>query len=206
MKVGALVLAAGASTRMQGANKLLLPVNGLPMIAAVCDAVLAAGYDPVIVVTGHDETLIRAALIGKSITFAHNPDWKAGMSGSIRTGLAALPPAADGVLIALADMPRVGPPLLRTLMDRFERQGGGNRIVYPEYGGQQGNPVLFPREHFPEIAALSGDRGAKAVLQSHRGAALAVAVDTPDVILDCDSEADYLKLMGSRKEDNVGAA
>ena len=205
MKVSALVLAAGGSSRMRGANKLLLPIDGLPMITAVSAAVLNAGCQPTIVITGFDPTALRAALQGVNVQFAHNPRWQTGMSSSIKVGLAALPDDADGVLIALADMPLVSVATLQKLLAGFAA-GGGRKIVYPVFDGTQGNPVLFPGKYFQEIAALTGDRGAKAVLNQHGDDATAVAVATRDVILDCDEQEDYLKLQASWEEDPRAAA
>ncbi|MCH7496960.1 MAG: nucleotidyltransferase family protein [Candidatus Marinimicrobia bacterium] len=205
VKVSALVLAAGGSSRMRGANKLLLPIEGLPMIATVCGAVLNAGCKPTIVITGFDPTALRAALQGVNVRFAHNPRWQTGMSSSIKVGLAALPKDADGVLIALADMPLVTVATLKELLAGFAA-GGGRKIVYPVFDGVQGNPVLFPGKYFQEIAALTGDRGAKAVLQRHANDATAVAVATRAVILDCDEQEDYLKLQASWEEEPRAAA
>ena len=205
MKVSALVLAAGGSSRMRGANKLLLPIDGLPMVSTVSGAVLNAGCEPTIVITGFDPPALRTVLQGVNVQFAHNPRWQTGMSSSIKAGLAALPDNADGVLIALADMPLVTVATLQKLLAGFAA-GGGQKIVYPVFDGTQGNPVLFPRKYFQEIAALTGDRGAKAVLQRHGDDAMAVPVATRAVILDCDEQEDYLKLQASWEEDPRAAA
>ncbi len=205
MGVAAIILAAGGSSRMQGANKLHLPVNGLPMIAAVVDAVLEADCDPAVVVTGHEAAGLRTVLAGRQVQFAHNPDWKAGMSGSMRAGLAALPAEAAGALIVLGDMPLVRAATLKLLVGTFLGEGAGERPVYPTYEGQQGNPVLFPRKYFGEMAAISGDRGAKAVLRAHLEESLAVAVESAAVVRDFDSQQDYLGLTRSPEGEDLAA-
>ena len=109
-KVAALVLAAGQSRRMGQANKLLAPVDGRPMVAHAVDAMLASRADPVIVVTGHQADAVRAALAGRPVIWAHNPDYASGLSSSLAAGLAALPEDAEGVVIGLGDMPRASLP------------------------------------------------------------------------------------------------
>ncbi len=208
MKVAAIILAAGGSSRMGGRNKLLLPVEGQPMVARVCGAVLQAGYDPLRVVTGHDQvavaTAVAAAVAAAGVQTVHNGDWASGMASSIRTGLDALPEDADGVLVALGDMPLVGVDTLETLRRSFEA-AGGDRIVFPEFDGRQGNPVLIPRKYFAELAAISGDRGGKALLKKHADESLAVAVRSAAVTIDIDSEEAYRALAQTAKEGPVAS-
>jgi molybdenum cofactor cytidylyltransferase len=90
--VAAIVLAAGRSRRMGGTNKLLAPVSGAPMVRRVAETALASAASPVIVVTGHQADAVEAALAGLDLTIVHNPDHAAGLAGSLKTGLAALPP------------------------------------------------------------------------------------------------------------------
>ena len=209
MKVAAIILAAGGSARMQGRNKLLLPVGGEPMVARVCGAVQSAGYAPLLVVTGHDQvavaTAVAAAVATAGVQTVHNGDWATGMASSIRAGLAALPKDAAGVLVALGDMPLVGVDTLQILRRSFEA-AGGKQIVYPEYEGRQGNPVLIPQNYFAELATVSGDRGGKALLQKHAAESIAVAVDSEAVTIDIDSEDAYQALDQSAKEGPIASA
>ena len=207
MKVAAIILAAGGSARMEGRNKLLLPIEGEPMVARVCGAVLQAGYDPLRVVTGHDYQRVEVAVAtagDSGVACIHNGDWASGMASSIRTGLAALPEDAEGVLVALGDMPLVGVDTLAALRRTFEEAGGG-RIVYPEFEGRQGNPGLIPRKYFAELAAITGDRGGKALLKKHADESLAVAVDSDAVTIDIDSEEAYRAVAQTTKEGPVAS-
>ena len=193
-KVAAIILAAGGSARMKGRNKLLLPVKGLPMIATVTHVVLSEGYDPVCIITGYDESNVRQALGNQRVHLVHNKSWQAGMSGSLKLGLAALPQVVAGVLVVLGDMPLLSAPTLRALNKSF-KQADGRMIVYPSYRGRQGNPVLFPRRYFGEMSTISGDRGCKVVLRNHVQESVAVPVESKDVIIDCDREEDYVRLL-----------
>lgn len=194
MNVAAIILAAGGSSRMKGENKLLLPVEGVPMILSVCRNVLSAGYDPTIVVTGYDEQNIQLALKSVDAHIVHNNGWNRGMSGSIQTGVAALPEDAPGCLIMLGDMPLVSVDTLKTLKDTF-LASAGKKITYPLFKGRQANPVMFPKHYFHEILSISGDEGCKSVLQSHSDQSLALTMTSAEVVTDCDTQQDYARLL-----------
>ncbi len=155
--VGALVLAAGLSRRM-GAAKLALPLGGRPVIAATLVAVDAAGL-PVLMVTGAHADVVRAS--APSVPVAHAKDHALGLAESLKAGLAAAPPAWGAVLVVLGDMPFVRPETLRALADAL---GAGASAVVPVEGGRRGNPAGFARATWPALMALSGDQGARPLL------------------------------------------
>lgn len=160
-KVAAIVLAAGRSRRMAPRNKLLIEdASGRAMIARVVDNVLESGARPVVVVTGHMQAEVRAALKGRSVLYAHNPNFADGLSSSLRTGLAAVPRSAEGALVCLGDMPLVAGAQLDRLIEAFDAEEG-RAIVQPTFNGKQGNPMLWAKKFFPAMAALSGDVGAR---------------------------------------------
>jgi molybdenum cofactor cytidylyltransferase len=184
-RVAALVLAAGFSRRMGGANKLLAPLEGAPVIARVVDAVLASRARPVVVVTGHDAEAVRGALAGRDVCFAHNPAPAEGLSASLRTGLTALEDV-DGALVCLGDMPWVRATHIDALLASFE----GRRdepICAPTWQGQRGHPVLWPKRHFAALAALRGDAGGRALIAAHAGEIYSVPVADAGVTLDVDT-------------------
>lgn len=180
--VPALVLAAGLSRRAGPVNKLLIDVDGRPMVATVAERVLAAGYAPVHVVTGFEAVRVEAALSDLDVVFVRNPDFEDGMAASIRHGVGALADDAAGVLIALGDMPWVTVATLAALRAEISNDA----IRRPVMDGRPGNPVLFGRRFFPELAALDGDRGAKSVIQTHTEAVTDVAVNDPGIFRDLD--------------------
>jgi molybdenum cofactor cytidylyltransferase len=186
-RIAALVLAAGQSRRM-GRNKLLLPIDGTPMVARAVDALIASAATDIVVVTGHQADDVRAVLAGRSVAFVHNPDYAAGLSSSLKTGIAALPEDADGALVCLGDMPLVGPAHLDRLIAAFNPVEG-RLICVPTYDGKRGNPVLWARRLFGEMAGLSGDVGARGLLERHADAVCEVAMSDAGVLLDVDTPA-----------------
>jgi molybdenum cofactor cytidylyltransferase len=178
MSVAAVVLAAGLSRRMGPRNKLLMPdALGQTMIARVLASALASRANPVIVVTGHQAGDIVASLVGLAVHFAHAPDYAQGMSASLQAGVAALPKEAAGALICLGDMPLVSPALLDGLIAAFEA-AMAPAIMVPLCRGVRGNPVLWDRAFFGAFATLSGDQGARHLLEEF--AARVVTFETGD--------------------------
>jgi molybdenum cofactor cytidylyltransferase len=193
-QVCAVVLAAGRSRRMAPLNKLLVADSkGLPMIARVVDNVLASRARPVIVVTGHERERVEEALAGRPVILAHAEDYAEGLSASLKAGLRAVPPEAEGLLVCLGDMPLVGGEMLDRLLAAFDPEEG-RAIVQPTYRGKQGNPMLWSREFLPEMLAITGDVGARHLAATH--AERLVEVEMPDdaVLRDFDT-TDALKAL-----------
>jgi molybdenum cofactor cytidylyltransferase len=189
-RVAAVVLAAGRSTRMGGLNKLLAEINGRPLVRIAAEEALASAAHPVIVVTGHQRDRVEAALGGLDLTLVHNPDFAGGLSTSVKAGVAAVPDGVDGVIVCLGDMPQVSAPLIDKLIGAFDPEKGA-LVVVPVAGGKRGNPVVWSRRFFPDLAALLGDTGARHLIASVpeavvevplAGTAALVDVDTPDAL------------------------
>jgi molybdenum cofactor cytidylyltransferase len=186
-RIGAIVLAAGRSSRMGPRNKLLIPDrSGVPMVARVVDAVLASPARPVVVVTGHASEEVRAALAGRAVRFAHNTEHAQGLSSSLRTGLDALGEEADAALVCLGDMPLVGSDLIGRLIAAYDPDEG-RAIVVPTFGGRHGNPVLWDRRFFAEMRAITGDVGARHLIGAHAEAVHEVPVEDDSAIRDFDT-------------------
>jgi molybdenum cofactor cytidylyltransferase len=184
-KIAALVLAAGQSRRM-GTNKLLIDLDGKPLIARVVDAVLASRASPVLVVTGHQDAAVRTALGKRDVTFIANPDFAQGMASSLRAGISSLPAGVDGVVVCLADMPAVDAAVIDALIAAFDPETGAE-IIAPDHDGQRGNPVLWGRRLFEDLMQVTGDQGGKALLAANRQALRLVPVDSAGVLLDLDT-------------------
>ncbi len=189
-RLAAIVLAAGRSTRMGGPNKLVAEINGRPLVRIAAEEALASQARPVIVVTGHQRERVAAALEGLDVVLAHNPDFAAGLSTSLKAGIAAVPPDADGAIVALGDMPQVDARLIDRLLAEFDPEKGA-LVVIPTIDGKRGNPVVWSRRFFSELAALEGDVGARHLIASYpeavtevplTGTAALVDVDTPDAL------------------------
>jgi molybdenum cofactor cytidylyltransferase len=176
--VAALVLAAGQSARMGGANKLFAEVDGVPMLARAVNAALASVASSATVVLGHEAEKAETLLAGRRVNIVRNPDYAQGMSTSLAAGLKALPPDAEAVVVLLADMPRVNAAHVDRLIAAFD--AGNPSIVVPMQGGRRGNPILWPREFFAGMQAVSGDQGARGLLAAN--AARIVGVNLDDAI------------------------
>lgn len=186
--VAALILAAGRSSRMGTTHKLLETIDGIPIVQRAANAACASRAASVTVVTGHEADAIEALVTRPRITIARNPDYTRGMSSSLRCGIEALPPGSDGVLVMLADMPRIDAHHLDQLIEAFQEQP--THIIVPMYEGRRGNPVLWPREYFDEIRALEGDRGAQSLLAGHADRVVPVEIDDEAIFLDVDTPQD----------------
>jgi len=183
--VAAIVLAAGSSTRM-GFNKLLADVGGQPMIRRSVTAVLASAARPVIVVTGRDADKVAAALDGLDVVIVHNPDFQSGLSGSLRRGLEAVPESADAALVCLGDMPAVMPRTVNRLMAAFA-PSEHRTICIPIHDGRRGNPVLWGRGHFAAMKAITGDRGARGLIDEMPEECVEIQVGDDSVLTDIDT-------------------
>ncbi len=164
-KVGAIVLAAGLSSRM-GRNKLLEPLHGKALIRHVAEAAAATSASPIIVVTGNGASNVESTLRDLSVSFVNNPDFSKGLSSSLKCGLNALPDDCDAAVVLLGDMPTVGPGLVDKLIAAFNPEEE-RAICVATRGGRRGNPVLWARRFFPEILALEGDVGAKHLMSAY---------------------------------------
>ncbi|HMQ57759.1 MAG TPA: NTP transferase domain-containing protein, partial [Rhizobiaceae bacterium] len=188
-RIEAIILAAGQSRRMGAGNKLLATFDGEALIRRVARIALASSASAVTVVTGNRAAEIGAALAGLDVRIVHNPDFADGMSTSLRAGLEAMPAKTDGALVMLGDMPGVTAKGLDLLVDAF-REAGGSAIVRATHNGKRGNPVILPRALFPRVADLSGDVGARHLVEGgfadtvdvELGAAASVDVDTPEAL------------------------
>ena len=192
--IAAIVLAAGRASRM-GSNKLVAELDGEPIVRRTVRAVLGSRARPVIVVTGHEAAAVTGALAGLDVRFVHNPDYADGMSTSLRVGIAAAGEAgeSDAALICLGDMPRLRPAHFNAVIDAF-RAGDPAEIVVPTFDRKRGNPVLWPRCYFAEIAALSGDVGARALIDRHADHVRLVAIDDSAILVDVDTPAALAEL------------
>ena len=190
-RIAAVVLAAGSSTRMRGAHKLLERVEGRPIVASVVAAALASGADPVLVVVGHRAAEVEAAL-PEGARVVRNAAYAEGLASSLRAGVEALPPDVDAVVVSLGDMPHVRSRHFETLAHAW-RPGS---IVVPARDGRRGNPVLWSAGFFEEMCRLEGDRGAKSIMARHPAAVIEVPAFDEAVFIDVDDHDDLERARG----------
>jgi molybdenum cofactor cytidylyltransferase len=171
-----------------GSAKQLLEVDGKTLVARAVDAAIGSGADPVVVVLGADAERVRAAIARSPVHAVVNADWPGGLASSIRAGMSALlrsAPGLDAVVIALCDQPALSAEALTRLADLHRTTG---RIAAARYGGRNGAPAVFGREHFAALGALSGDQGARALLNGRPE--VVTALDMPELGADLDTPAD----------------
>ncbi len=184
--IGALLLAAGQSRRMGGPNKLLSEIGGVPMVTHVARRLLASRARPIIAVLGNQADAVDAALGKLPVERVRNPEFAEGLSTSLKRGLAALPDDLDGVLVCLGDMPLISGRHLDRLMAAFNPLEG-RAIIVPTRRGKRGNPVLWAKHFFPEMAVLAGDVGAKHLIGEHAELVAEVEMDDDAILVDIDT-------------------
>jgi molybdenum cofactor cytidylyltransferase len=190
--IAALLLAAGASRRF-GAPKLLQSLNGKPVVRWSAES-LAGVADELVVVASPDNEALRRALDGLEVRFVVNARPEDGMASSLACGVAAVSAAAEAVLVALGDEPLLPRRCHERVVARF-RQGGAG-IVAATYGGTRGHPVLFNRGIFDELRDLTGDQGARSVVEADPARVALVEMDEPHPI-DVDTPADLARIKGT---------
>ena len=186
MKIAAIILAAGLSSRMAGGNKLLADLSGKPVLRHTVENVIAAKADPVVVVTGHQAGDVEELIQDLPVKLCFNPHFADGMATSLSAGIAALPGDVDGALIFLGDMPLIRADVINAVIETF-RQGDGKTIVVPVHGGRRGHPVLWGKAHFADVEALQGDQGARLLLAAHAGDVIECDAGDEAILADADT-------------------
>ena len=189
--IPAIVLAAGASTRLGQPKQLLrLPGAHESLLEHTLRVARAAELQPVFVVLGAQAEAIAAATNLQGATALRNPEWQEGMASSIRCGLRAVQeeaPEATGVLLLVCDQPALTSEHLRAMLAVHRAQP--EAIVASHYAETFGVPLLAPRTLFSCLATLTGDRGARALLQNPR--LQVTGIDFPRGAWDVDRAGDW---------------
>jgi molybdenum cofactor cytidylyltransferase len=191
-RVGAVILAAGASARM-GSPKQLLKIEGKPLLVRAVEAALASPVWPVVVVLGANAERIRPVLARFPVLITENASWPEGMAASIRAGVTTLQQFSrhlDAALLALCDQPAFSAATIAQLIELQRTSSRG--IVAARYSGRNGAPALFLRQHFAELTALTGEEGARALLNADPSRV--AAIDLPALAMDLDTVADVAAL------------
>lgn len=190
-RIVGIVLAAGMSRRL-GRPKQLLVLDGKPLIAHVIDRALESSLDEVLLVTGPQEDPIHTALAGRSVRFIYNARFEEGQGTSLATGIASLDDATDAAVILLGDQPGILPEVIDAVI--AVRREQGVPVVMADYGGDRGHPVLFGREVFPELRALTGDTGGREVVRARWDQLVLVSGGADAPPADVDTEEAWAEL------------
>ena len=190
--VSAIILAAGSASRM-GSQKQLLRLGAKTLLEHTLESVRASQVGEIVVVLGAAAESIRPCIpVDKNVRVVVNDDFQAGMGRSLQRGLAELNPQASATLVVLADQPLVKAATLNRLIEEYSRHKP--QILIPLFRGFRGNPVLLDRSVFPEIAALHGDTGCRAIFGDHLENIRKVEVDDAGILLDADKPRDLHQL------------
>ncbi|HHX50890.1 MAG TPA: nucleotidyltransferase family protein [Clostridia bacterium] len=194
--VVALILAAGRSRRME-CLKQLLPVGNGTLLGETIRKFMEASPAGIYVVIGHEAPLIKGRLSSMEVNWVENPYYREGMSSSIREGIRALPGETGAVLLALGDLPLVQPGTIRKLINLF--LNSRSELVVPIHQGRPGHPVLFGKRYFKDLEKLTGDKGARDLIQANKEKALFLEVEDPGIYYDIDTGRDYAQLIRKGK-------
>ena len=186
--ISAILLAAGQSKRMNGENKLTKEIQGTPLIKHSVKNILASSIDELIVVLGYQkETIEKLINKNEKIKFVFNKDFESGIASSIKTGLNNLSEKTEAFFICLGDMPMVNPNIYNQLIKSINKR----EIIVPTYKGQQGNPVLFAKSMKEKIINISGDVGAKKILELNKDKILNLEINDQCVTKDFNTQDSF---------------
>ena len=199
--IGAIILAAGMSSRM-GKPKLLLPFKGVPLIKYPYMLAQQNALQPIVCVTGsYDEQITNVlAPVEQNVTLHYNSHYESGMASSLKAGIRAVTGKVDAVMIFLGDQPLVPNKVVQTIISQYRASEEAIKIVRPLFGQRLGHPILFDGSLFDEFETLQGDEGGKSIIQRHRNAVKLLQFPNSDWGIDIDTEEEYLTLL-KRTED-----
>ena len=199
-EVGAVILAAGFSSRM-GAFKPLLPLGQASAVETAVNRFIQAGIRNIRVVTGHGAKELQPVLAKLPVIAVHNPDYARGMFSTVQTGIASLPESVGACFVLPVDTPLIRSQSLRALQQAFCQQDAA--VVYPVVDGRRGHPPLIGRECFKTILGSAGEGGLRAVLARFDSRALEVKLDDPGLLMDMDTPADYQRLLDYQRSGSM---
>jgi len=193
-----ILLAAGESKRMNGENKLIKEIDGIPIIKYAVKNILGSTVDELIIVTGYQREIIENIIDkNKKIKFVFNKDFSNGMASSINAGLNEISSKAKNFFISLADMPDVNQNIYNKLIKGKNsyniklKPENRKEIIIPTSDGKDGNPVLFSIFMKSNVMKISGDHGAKEVIENNKNKILRIAFEGEGVILDFDTQDSF---------------
>ena len=186
--VYALILAAGASSRMRGHDKLLEPVGGVPALRRCAERALASNADAVAIVVGPGQDARRRALAGLDVAIIESEESVQGLSQSIRSGLEAAPPETAALMVLLPDMPEIETDDMNAVI---AERGIADIVRAATIDGRPGHPVLIARELFPQLTRLEGDQGARSIIKPEQNQVRLIPRPGKRALLDLDTPEEW---------------
>lgn len=172
---------------MGARNKLLLELGGRTVLEHAVGSVLEAGITDVIVVTGAEAERVRDLLTPYEVRVVYNEAYDEGMGSSLRAGVSAVDESAVGIGVLPGDMPFVRAATISVLSSSLRP----NSIVAPLHQGLRGHPVFFGQAFRADLLGITGDEGARGVIDAHRDALVTVDTNDAGILRDIDTHADY---------------
>jgi molybdenum cofactor cytidylyltransferase len=196
MKVSAVLLAAGSSSRAGKTNKLLLPFDGKPMFMATYSSLLNSIADEVIVVTGWNSHEIINLLdrSNPKLKVVFNPGFKNGMTSSVQTGIHNCATDSDAFMICLADMPFLTTADYNFIINAHQNNKVSDSILVPMLNNRQGNPVVFSSFYKNIILNHKSSEGCKSLLGEYRDQCFNIYLSNKDAFNDIDTLEMYRNL------------
>jgi len=189
--ISAILLAAGQSKRMNGENKLTKKIQGIPLIKLSVKNILTSSINELIVVLGHQKEIIEKHIDkSEKIKFVFNKNFESGMASSIKTGLNNLSENTEAFFICLGDMPLISHDIYNQLIKSKDKK----EIIVPTYKGQQGNPVLFNKSMKERIMNITGDIGAKKILELNKDKISNLEINNQNISKSFNTQGDFSSL------------
>ena len=189
--ISAILLAAGQSKRMDGENKLIKEIQGVPLIKHSVKNILVSSIDKLIIVLGHQKEIVEKLIDNnEKIKCVFNKEFESGMATSIKTGLNHLSTKTEAFFICLGDMPMVNSDIYNQLIKSKNKKD----IIVPIYKNQQGNPVLFAKSMKEKIMDITDDVGAKKILELNKDKILNLEINDQAITKGFDTQNDFNSL------------
>ena len=196
--ISSVLLAAGCSSRMDGENKLVKEINGIPLIKYTIKSILGSSVNEIIVVLGYEKDVIKNVIgANKKIKFVYNENYESGISSSIKTGIKYISSRAEAFFISLGDMPNVNQSIYNKLIKarcnynkklKIEHK---KEFIIPTFEGRAGNPILVSKHAKEKITNVKGDYGAKEIIELNKNKNLYIPVKNKGVTIDFDCHEDF---------------
>lgn len=190
INIEALVLAAGLSSRMK-TNKMLLRIGDKTVLQRTLDNILRSGVSGVTVVIGHMKDQITESIAGYEVTLVNNPRYAEGMGTSLSSGVRSIIEykMCNAIMFFNGDMPFIKPAMINLIIDKYKESRAP--VIFPIHEGKRGHPVLVDHSIFPDLLRLSGDIGAREVLQKYEKQAVFLNTNDPGIYQDIDDPDEY---------------
>lgn len=190
----AVLLAGGESRRMGGIDKRLLSIDGVPLVRRWPGLLAQAGISEVIVVIGHDAQRVEALIADQRVRALRHAGWARGQQGSVRAGLAALPPQADAAMIVLCDLALIDAEDLRWLVEAFQSRPAGCEVIVPLCDGRRGNPVIVARAAIDAVLEGGEEASLRDYIDTHPERVLRMPAPNDHFVIDIDTPEDLARL------------